>query len=77
MYKEKTCVCASKLVHTHINATCAHFLTQNLTKIVLIVHYYVMTLSLKFHKDPGFCCKDIHKMILNMHARGKNEHMKF
>ena len=39
-------------------------------KIVLIVHYYVITLSLKFNKDPSFCWGDMHKILLNMHARG-------
>ena len=42
-------------VRTHIYASYAHVFTQNFTKIVLIVHYYVMTLSLKFHKDPSLC----------------------
>ena len=61
-------------VHTHICAWCTHVFAQNLMKIVLIVHYYVMTLSLKYHKDPNFCCEDICKITLNinMHARGIN-----
>ena len=35
--------------------SCTHVFTQNSTKIELIVHYYVMTVSLKFHKDPSIC----------------------
>ena len=45
-------------------------------KIVLIVHYYVMTLSVKFHKDLIFCCGDICKITLNMQERGINAHAK-
>ena len=59
-------------MRTHIFATYAQVFTQNFTKILLIVHYYVMTLSLKFHKDPGFCWGVMHKIMLNMHARGKH-----
>ena len=47
--------CACQNVRTHIYALFAHVFAQNFTKIVLIVHNYVMTLNLKFHKDPGFC----------------------
>ena len=54
-------------VCTHIYALCTHAFTQNFTKIVLIVHYYDMTLSLKFHKDPSFCCGGICKISLNLH----------
>ena len=57
---------------THIYALGTHVFTQNFTKIVLIVHFYVMTLSLKFHKDPSFCCRDICKIKLNMQARSIN-----
>ena len=64
-------------VRTHIYASCAHVFTRNFTKTVLIVHYYVMTLSLKFHKDPSFCWGDMRKIMLNMHARGINACSKF
>ena len=56
-------------MRTQIYALCALIFTQNFTKIVLIVHYYVMTLSLKFHKDPSFCWRDMRKIMLNIHAR--------
>ena len=64
-------------VHTHIYASCAHVFTQNFTKTVLIVPYYVMTLSLKFHKDPSFCWGDMRKIMLNMHAIGIHKCSKF
>ena len=54
-----------------------HVLTQNFSKIVLVVHYYVMTLNSKFHEDQSFCCRDIRKITLNMHTRGIHEHVKF
>ena len=54
----------------------AHDITQNCTKIVLIVHYYVMALSLKFLEDLSFYCGDICKITLNTHARGIIEHAK-
>ena len=63
---------ASQNVCTHIYASCAYVFTWNFTKLVLVVHYYVMTLSLRFHKDLGFCCGDMRKITLNMHARGIN-----
>ena len=71
------CQCACQNVRTQIYALCAHIFTQNFTKIVLIVHYYVMTLILKFHKDPSFCWGDRHKITLNTHARGINACSKF
>ena len=64
-------------VRTHIYASCAHVFTRNFTKTVLIVHYYVMTLSLKFHKDPSFCWGDMRKIMLNMHAIGIHKCSKF
>ena len=49
----------------------------NFTKLVLVVYYYAMTLSLKFHKDLSFFCGDMRKIVLNMHARGINENANF
>ena len=65
----RACQCACQNVRTQIYASCAHIFSRNFTKIVLIVHYYVMTLSSKFHKDPSFCWGDRLKRMLNMHAR--------
>ena len=64
-------------VRTHIYALCAHVITWNFTKLVLVVHYYAMTLSLKFHKDLSFFCGDMRKIVLNMHARGINANANF
>ena len=38
-------------VHTHVFASCAHICAQILTKICLVVHYSIISLSFKFHKD--------------------------
>ena len=73
VHEAKTCACMSTRachnVRTHIYALYAQVFTQNFMKIALIVHYFVMTLSLKFLKDPTFCWGDMRKMMLNMHAR--------
>ena len=71
------CQCAYPNVRKHIYASCAHVITWNFTKLVLVVHYYAMTLSLKFHKDLSFCCGDMRKIVLNMHARGINANANF
>ena len=71
------CQCAYQNVHKHIYALCAHVITWNFTKLVLVVHYYAMTLSLKFHKDRSFCCGDMRKIVLNMHAIGINANATF
>ena len=39
---------------------CARIFTKNF----MIFLYYLMNLSLKFHKDPSFRCRDICKTIL-------------
>ena len=74
-HKAKACAYIYALcqnMRTHIYASCTHVVTWNFTNIVLIVHYYVMTLSFKFGKDPSFWCRDICKIMLSMHARGIN-----
>ena len=76
-HEAKMCACVLKRAHTHIYASFAHDFRWNFMKIVLIGHYYVLTFSLKFHKDLSFCCGDICKIPLNMHARGIIEHAKF
>ena len=76
-HEAKMCACALKRAHMHIYASCAHDFTQNFTKIVLIVHHYVMTPNSKFHKEWSLNCGDICKIALNMHARGMIEHAKF
>ena len=55
--------------HVHQNVrTYIDSFTRNFAQIVLIVRYYVITLSFKFHKDPSFCWEDIHEIMLNMHV---------
>ena len=66
--KAKMCACPSKRAHTDL-CLVRTFFVRIFTKIVLIVHYCVMTLSIKFHKDPSFGCGDIYKIMLNMYAR--------
>ena len=38
--------------HMHVFPSCACLCTQIFTKIFVVVHYSVMSFSLKFHKDP-------------------------
>ena len=44
--------------------SCTCVRTRIFTKIFVGVHYWHKNLSLKFHKDPSFCCGDICKSIL-------------
>ena len=74
----RVCVNVHVKMFTHTFMPRAHmFFMKNFTKIVLIVHIYAMTLSLKFHKDPSICWGDIRKITLNMHARDINARSKF
>ena len=54
----RTFLCA----HMHVFASCVCVCTQIFTKIFVVVHYSVMSFSLKFHKDPIFRCGDICKI---------------
>ena len=49
---------------THVYASCARVYTRIFTIFLLVVHYYLLNLSFKFHKDRSFCCRDICKTIL-------------
>ena len=40
-----------RYTRVHVFALCARVCPQIFTKIYLVVHYSVMSLSLKFHKD--------------------------
>ena len=42
--------------HAHVFASCTCVCAQIFTKICLVVHNSVISLSFKFHKDPIFCC---------------------
>ena len=48
----------------HVDTSCARVCAQIFTKIFLIILYYLMNVSLKFHKDRSFRCGDICKTIL-------------
>ena len=69
-YEAKKCVCMSKYAHTYLCHECPCFWTKHYENCT--VHFYVMTLILKFHKDLSFCCGDMPKITLSMHARGIN-----
>ena len=72
-WKRYVNICAhttQKCAHTRQNVrTHIYVFTRNFMKMVIIVQNYVMALSFKFHKDLNFCCGDICKLMLNVHAR--------
>ena len=74
-YEAKKCVCMSKYAHTYLCHECPCFWTKHYENCT--VHFYVMTLILKFHKDLSFCWGDMCKITLNMHARAINACAKF
>ena len=47
-----------------VYASCVHLGAWIFTKIVVVVHYYHMSLSSKFHRDPFVCSQDICIIIL-------------
>ena len=48
----------------HVYASCARMCARIFTKNHLIILNYLMNISLKFHKDRSFRCRDICKIIL-------------
>ena len=48
--------------NAQVYASCAHVCARIITKSLLIILYYLMNLSLQFHRD--FCCGDVWKTIL-------------
>ena len=48
----------------HIYASCVCVCARIFTKNLLIILYCLMNISLKFHKDRSFCCRDICKTVL-------------
>ena len=48
----------------HVYASCARVCARILTKNVVVFFYYLMNVSVKFQKDPSFCCGDICKTIM-------------
>ena len=63
---ENMCACVSSRqnVPTHIYASCVCMCARIFMKNLLIILYYLMNISLKFHKDPSFRCGDICKTVL-------------
>ena len=51
-------------VPAHIYASCVCVCAWIFMKNLLIILYYLMNISLKFHKDPSFRCGDICKTVL-------------
>ena len=52
-------------VRSHVYASCALIFAQIFTKNLVVILYYLMTISLKFHKDRSFRYGDICKTILS------------
>ena len=48
----------------HVFASCAPMCARIFTKNQLMILYYLTNISLKFHTDPSFHCRDICKTIL-------------
>ena len=57
-------VLSRRNARAHVYATCSRMCARIFTKNLLIIVYYLMNESLKFHKDRRFCCGDICKTIL-------------
>ena len=57
-------VLSRRNARAHVYALCALVCVQIFTKNLLIILYYLMNISLKFHKDPSFRCGDICKTVL-------------
>ena len=49
----------------HVYASCARVCARIFTKNLVIILYYLVNISLKFHKDRSFRCGDICKTILS------------
>ena len=49
----------------HVYSSCSRVCARIFTKNLVIIHYYLMNISLKFHKDRGFRCGDTCKTILS------------
>ena len=60
----RACVSSRQNVPAYIYASCVCVCAQIFMKNLLIILYYLMNISLKFHKDPSFRCGDICKTVL-------------
>ena len=59
-------VSSRQTARAHVYASCARVWARIFTKFYFVVHYYLMNLSFKFHKDRSFHCGDIRKPILTL-----------
>ena len=50
----------------HVYVSCVRVSARIFTKNVLIILYYLINISLKFHKDWSFCCGNICKTMLTL-----------
>ena len=57
-------VLSRRNARAHVYASCAPVFAQIFTKTLLMILYYLMNISLKFHRDQNFCCGDVSKTIL-------------
>ena len=57
-------VLSRKNARAHVYASCVRVCARIFMKNLLISPYYVMNVSLKFHKNPSFRCEDIFKTIV-------------
>ena len=46
------------------SASCTGVCARIFMKLIVVVHWYLMSLSIKFHADPSFGCRDICKTIM-------------
>ena len=53
------CEWAHFIASTRVYNYCVPNCAQIFSKIFLVVNYYLMSLSLKYHKAPSFCWEDI------------------
>ena len=51
-------VCTRKNKRTRVYASCRRVCAQIILKFFVVVTNNLMSLSLKFHKDPSFCFRD-------------------
>ena len=59
-----TRVLSRKNARAHVYTSCAPVFARIFTKNHLMILYYLMNISFKFHKDRSFHCGDIRKTIL-------------
>ena len=60
----RTRVLSRRNARAHVYASCVRMCARIFIKNYLIIFYYLMNKSLKFHKDRSFRCWDICKTIL-------------